>query len=916
MKIVENMGFYGDFSSSSNSSITVEVYSEYQIPLFFTGGNIYLSGLLDVSFMIAEFEPELEQAFTIIDFGSITGKDISTLEYYDSTEKFEVNIKTNQIQYVFMGCQTGSYSSDLYSECRDCDYGRYSSSRGSFSCDLCDLGHYTNQTGSSNCSLCSPGAFSSGRGTINCTLCSPGTFTSDNGSYSCSECSQGYYSDYEGATECQKCGRGHQTTSPSSCDPCKSGTYNNKEASRCVLCSSGTYSGVGAISCTPCEKNYYQDQLGQPSCKNCPSNTITFSQASTSIQECVCKEGMYGEPGGNCKECPEGGICDEAGITEPEVKAGYWADDNLNFYHCDPFEACPGGAKGTCNSNLGYEGVMCSECSNGFYRISGRCEKCPANAKTRLIIAFFLIMIFAIILLIIVRSQARSYFGSLSIAFSFFQILATLPKMNINWPPRLKNFMNSLTSFNFNVDLVAPECSISASFTGKWFAVMLIPFLVLAMFAFLFLIVRLHAVIIRKCGSKFANKFPKFCSRPTRKTTNKYLLPFSWIRFQISKLFTHGNSSAKKLYSTFVNGYVAFAFLIYLVLCQWVFDLFSCTKQADGIYTLNAAPSYRCYNDPWWKKMAVGGVLFGLLYVIGIPAFIIFMLFYHSKKYNDEMFYSRLSLLCSRFRREWFFWELIVMARKALFVFALLYFNFASDLQIRLLILVLLIAIILQVAFEPYDTQGRNRAEMILLCVLEIVMISSFVFVSDESGDTKAKERIETFVLILIWMAIIVIFFVLINEIVERVKYKKEKRKIKKRNRERDLLEVLKESEFIVFLDEKPSFDLIVQWIGTLSKKESSKFANFISQFDDLIQKNSIQFPEQNYLDNWRELIQNDLKNWYEQRATIKEKLMFSSLINSLFMYLVEKGDNPIQRWRSNTQNIIPLSQNENEIIF
>ncbi|KAJ5078258.1 repeat outer membrane protein [Anaeramoeba ignava] len=276
------------------------------------------------------------------------------------------------------------------------------------------------------------------------------------------------------------------------------------------------------------------------------------------------------------------------------------------------------------------------------------------------------------------------------------------------------------------------------------------------------------------------------------------------------------------------------------------------------------------------------------------------------------MFYSRLSLLCSRFRREWFFWELIVMARKALFVFALLYFNFASDLQIRLLILVLLIAIILQVAFEPYDTQGRNRAEMILLCVLEIVMISSFVFVSDESGDTKAKERIETFVLILIWMAIIVIFFVLINEIVERVKYKKEKRKIKKRNRERDLLEVLKESEFIVFLDEKPSFDLIVQWIGTLSKKESSKFANFISQFDDLIQKNSIQFPEQNYLDNWRELIQNDLKNWYEQRATIKEKLMFSSLINSLFMYLVEKGDNPIQRWRSNTQNIIPLSQNEN----
>ncbi|KAJ5074767.1 insulin-like growth factor binding proteinn-terminal [Anaeramoeba ignava] len=618
LQIVEHTTFTGNFSTSSNSTITVEISNEYQTPLSLNGGYIYLSGLIDVSFVIAQFQPELEQAFTIIYFGSVTGKDYSTLEYYDSTEKFEVNFETNQIQYVFMGCQTGSYSADLYSECQPCGYGRYSSSRGSFFCNYCPLGYYTNQTGSSDCSPCSQGTFSSKTGAINCQLCVPGTFTANNGSQWCSECPDGYYTDYEGATECTKCGTGHQTKNPSSCDPCPSGTYNNKEASLCVLCSSGTYSGVGAISCTACGKDYYQDQLGQPSCKNCPANTITFSQGSTLISECVCREGMYGEPGGNCKECPEGGICDVAGITEPQVKAGYWADDNLNFYHCDPFEACPGGAKGTCNSNLGYEGVMCSECSKGFYRISGRCEKCPANAKTRLIIAFFLIMIFAIILLIIVRSQARSYFGSLSIAFSFFQILATLPKMNINWPPRLQDFMNSLTSFNFNVDLVAPECSISASFTGKWFAVMLIPFVVFAMFAFLFLIVRLHAIIVKKCGSKFANKFPRFCSRPTRKTTNKYLLPFSWIRFQISKLFTHGNSSAKKLYSTFINGYVAFAFLVYLVLCQWVFDLFSCTKQADGIYTLNAAPSYRCYNDPWWKNGSWRCSFWIAFYVIGI----------------------------------------------------------------------------------------------------------------------------------------------------------------------------------------------------------------------------------------------------------------------------------------------------------
>ncbi|KAJ5074768.1 hypothetical protein M0811_08123 [Anaeramoeba ignava] len=81
------------------------------------------------------------------------------------------------------------------------------------------------------------------------------------------------------------------------------------------------------------------------------------------------------------------------------------------------------------------------------------------------------------------------------------------------------------------------------------------------------------------------------------------------------------------------------------------------------------------------------------------------------------------------------------MARKALFVLHFTLFQFCFLIRK------------FDFAFEPYDdTQGRNRAEIILLCVLEIVMISSFVFVSDESGDTKAKERIETFILILIWM--------------------------------------------------------------------------------------------------------------------------------------------------------------------
>ncbi|KAJ5073141.1 insulin-like growth factor binding proteinn-terminal [Anaeramoeba ignava] len=891
--IIGSFTFSGNFLSSENSSFQVEIQKGNETEIRFNSGSVYLTGLLDVYFSFNLFQPKLGDEFPIMIFEGILDNNFSTLELNDLSKKFEINVTNEEIKYIFMGCESGYFSSDLYSECQACSQGSFSSKRASFYCESCSLGSYANKTGSPKCSLCESGSFSASIGSISCEVCPIGTYSSQNGSESCSICPQGYYSNTNGSSSCKKCGIGRETTSSSTCEYCKVGTYNRKEASPCLVCPAGSYSSSnGATFCFPCGMFYYQDEMGQSTCKRCPSNTITFSQGSSTINECVCKEGMYGNPGEDCKSCPKGGICNEPGMNEPKVDQGYWADQNLIFYKCDPFEACPGGNKETCNSKLGYQGVICSECSKGYYKFSSRCQKCPTNSKKRLYIAGIILVLFAILLVIIARSKARSYFGSLSIALSFFQILATLPKMQVSWPSRTQSFLNSLSFFNFNIDFLAPECSLSISFTIKWFSVVLVPVVIVILFAFLFLVIQLHSIIIRKCGSKFSEKFPNFCAKPTRRTTNKYLYPFSWIRFQISKFFTHGNSSAEKLYSSFLNAFVAFCFLAYLFLCQWIFTLFSCTKQANGVYTLNAAPSYRCYNDPWWKKMVIPGAIFGFLYVIGIPALIIFMLVYHSKYHTEKVFDSRLSLLCSRFRREWFFWELVVMARKAIFVFVLLYFNFIADLQIRLLILILLVAIILQAVFEPYDTKGRNRTELILLSVLEIVMLSSFVFRSNESGDSETKEIVEFIVLILIWIGIVIIFFVFLNEMKERIKYKKNQIKTAEKQKHQDILDVLKGSEFIQLLDRKPSFDFVMEWFGKVSHKKVSKFAKIFNQFNEVIEKNSIQFPEQKYLDNWQELLENEFKDWYEKKANIEEKLDFRSLVYSLLKYINEKNEN------------------------
>ncbi|KAJ5068582.1 g protein-coupled receptor-related [Anaeramoeba ignava] len=911
LEIRASIAFSGSFSSSSGSTILVKVWSLVKTPIIFKSTGASLTGFLEVSFIDSLSGLKLDDIVTIIR-SEDSSMMITELEYLDQTHKFEPNATSSAIEFIFKGCDAGFYASDLFSECQPCGLGQHASTRGHTICDDCPEGSYANETGTIFCTPCERGSFVNSLRAQSCKPCYVGTAINDTGSSFCIECKSGYYADVEGLSECLTCSMGHQTTSSSTCDACPSGTYNSKPASSCDICPSGTYSHSGQTSCTPCEKNFYQNNIGQGSCKSCPINTVTHSDRSSSILECVCKLGMWGNPGEDCKECPKGGICEYEGITEPEVKPGYWADADLNFYQCDPVEACPGGSKETCNTKLGYQGAICSECAPGFYKLSSRCYRCPTNAKKRLIVAGLLFFLFVIALVIIAKSKARSYFGSLSISFAFFQILSTLPKMKIEWPSKIQSLLDNLTFFNFNIDLVAPECSVSTSYTTKWLAVMFAPLVILVTFTVLFIIVTLHSMIIRKCGAKFSRKFPRFCSKPSKQTTNKYVYPFSWIKFQISKLFTHGNSSTQKLFSSFLNAFVAFLFLVYLFLLQWVFSLFSCTKQSEGVYTLDADPAYRCYNDPWWKKMIIPGAIFGVVYVIGIPIFIVFMLVYHSKNYNEEMFDLRLSLLTSRFRKEWFFWELIVMARKLLFVFTLLYFNFATDFQIRLLIIVLLVAITLQAAFEPYDTKSRNRAEMALLCILEVVMLSSFVFVSDEDNSTKTKNIIENIIIAFIWIAIFVAFFVVLTEIKERVHQKQKQIKLEEKKEENeDQLQIYQESAIIQFLNKKPSFHFILEWFGKVSHKKVTKFAKVINQFDEVLQKNSIEFPEEKYLKIWHHLVENEFKDWYEQNATIHEKLLFAQLIDSLFKYIYSRGDNPIQRWRSNTQKTVPLKKKE-----
>ncbi len=57
----------------------------------------------------------------------------------------------------------------------------------------------------------------------------------------------------------------------------------------------------------------------------------------------------------------------------------------------------------------------------------------------------------------------------------FLQILSMFSNMEFAWPSALLSLYRGLSLVNFNLELLAPECSFAVNFEQKWFVTQLLP---------------------------------------------------------------------------------------------------------------------------------------------------------------------------------------------------------------------------------------------------------------------------------------------------------------------------------------------------------------------------------------------------------------------------------------------------------
>jgi len=564
------------------------------------------------------------------------------------------------------------------------------------------------------------------------------------------------------------------------CEQCRPGTFSTGEGSAvCMPCPVGEYcASEGCKACRLCPKGTYQNQTGGTECSVCPMNTDTGTdQGSTSIEACACVWGFYrrdGMPGAECFPCPEGGVCD-GGPHAPYPMEGYWGDwsavdkrapdsaaaaqsiHRTAFHRCTIEEYCRSnidadtakqlvlGREGADAALLGSEqlqqeamrlvrsnssslcvgqaeGTLCANCAEGYFHLGGRCTKC-LQPEALFVIGCILAIIFAWYLM---NRIAASRYEAVDLTLIFFQNASTIGSFSLNWSEWLKSGpFFFLAIVNFDVDYFNPDCLSTDGYQAWTYGhslvlQLLLPVLVSgASVACYFLGKAVVTYRERREGHSHAHAANADESGGSGKPRQGGAVwaAVGWLGIPVTRAALETQlDSVWETSTSFVN-------VIYHTLALKSLEIFFCKSFPDGSSYLVAAPYVPCWERAHYGYIAIGSV--GLVvYTLGVPLALYLLLEYARAHdlFNDVRFSARFGWLYRRYSKDWYNWELVLMARRALLILALVVAKELPSIQTFMGTQIVVLAVAAHCYALPFIANKLNQLEIVsLVCLLGVL---------------------------------------------------------------------------------------------------------------------------------------------------------------------------------------------------
>ena len=617
-------------------------------------------------------------------------------------------------------CGDGFTSSRLNDDCQECAPGQYSNSSTGYICELCPEGFVA----AANRSVCVPCGFGTqaNAARTDCGPCPSGSISSNETDYLCSVCGEGK----------------HQSKDQSFCELCDPGRFSTNLSvnTECGLCPTGHFSSdYGATKCDPCPEHTFAAVAGSSICEPCDVTQGVYQFLNGSDRCLSCKISEYAVVATNLSSSPTstnldsndtGAANSSKGSSSPSLSTSlsptHLSRKSLTFHRCD---ACPPNV--LCNASmyvipaervwlsrsasgelfpfqcppdlcddgkcpLGHiefnENPLCGMCAEGFSKANQKCVECEeANGG---LFFFLLLTSFCFIAAFHVFSQRKG--GAFKIIVYFIQMSLLLIGSHNGF------VLHILEVFNSNLLQVAGEVCV------------------------------LPLSPIQRISFSFAMRFLPFLQLA--------LVATIWLTY----CHMVRNTFIEEKYK-FQRSFVALFLFQYNSIVTSSFSFFHCVTvnyQGSDIELMWSEPDVRC-SDPSVQTLRAFAILALILCVGIIPAT---LMYFARRAFNERRNVSvaygvTLGILTDSYKHSWYFYEIVVLARRALIVCLVV---FLSQDRIRMFVAVGCANVLIYVIHShvsPFQLSVDNIWEgvslILLSCLPYLLMVWAEPFSASQS---------------------------------------------------------------------------------------------------------------------------------------------------------------------------------------
>jgi hypothetical protein len=605
-----------------------------------------------------------------------------------SCERCGDNLVSDAGAVVCQRCGPGTQAGPSQAKCVGCPPGSESPNGV---CTQCSSGRFNPVSNATSCSQCNPGTFAFGSGSVLCETCAGNKVVGSFGATACSDCPAGSIA-LDGKTRCGDCPPGSQAVTGVSGDPicqtCSAG-HVSASGSACSLCPSGTIANLNRTACLPCPA------VGVSCSANLLSINPGYWWSDGAIQVGIDVENepwVYLPQTTVMHACPSVKSCNvslNAVLAEARTTNSLLAATNtslarrIQLIQNFLISKLVLNNDGVSCSN-GFEGPRCALCSKGFARVTGvgDCTPCLDEGLNWLIVLAGLIVIVGAASFLVwntYRANTKGKAGSnvgpalIRIVANYLKIQSTLGDFKARAPEVIMAIRNgaSTVSSGIPVDVGPVSCAFSLNFERQLLATLMLPAVIIVAVSFVCFFMYLRATYCPAC--------PRCCC--CRRRNRKIVQSGSGAAptevdelgghvrkpSEGSSLKTHAGTVSdiiqqaadegrsvhpedrpivKEQYTQFaMSAMTILLFLIYSMLVKQVFTAWRLYSiPIKGRYFLAADFSVHT-TSPAYSRISIMAFVGVFLWVLGIPAAAIVVLYRNRKRLLDEGFLASFGFL-------------------------------------------------------------------------------------------------------------------------------------------------------------------------------------------------------------------------------------------------------------------------------